>query len=188
MSDPGPLADLDRALSGAETIVAGIEPGQWTDPTPCDALDVRAVLNHLLTGNLTFAAIVTGDPQPDRGADHLGADPAEAFREANARLRAALSAPGAIDEVYKAPFGTVPGGILAQVRIAEQLGHGWDLARATGQPADFPDDVAGRALDLARLTLRPRPSGPKAPYGPEVPVPDDAPVMDRLAGFLGRTV
>jgi uncharacterized protein (TIGR03086 family) len=64
--------------------------------------------------------------------------------------------------------------------------HGWDLARATGQPADFPDDVAERALAETRKQLTARPEGPGAPFAAEVAVPDQVPAVDRLAGFLGR--
>jgi uncharacterized protein (TIGR03086 family) len=188
MSQPGPLEDLDSALAGAETIVAGIGHNQWASPTPCTGLDVRALVNHLVSGNLLFAALASGTTRPGRGADLLGDDPVASFREAGARLRAAFAAPGVLDEVYTAPFGTAPGAVLVQVRVQELLGHGWDLARATGQPADFPADVTERALTLARLTLRSRPEGPGAPFGPEKPVPDSATPIDRLAAFLGRQV
>ncbi|MBO0806593.1 MAG: TIGR03086 family protein [Nocardiopsaceae bacterium] len=188
MKEPGPLEDLERALAGAETIVAGITPGQWTAATPCDGLDVRGVVSHLVTGNLRFAALARGNPAP-AGDDLLGDDPAGAFSRAAAELAAALGAPGALDEVYKAPWGrATPGSVLAQVRITEQLGHGWDLARATGQPVPFPADLAERTLATARMTLSSRPEGPGAPFGPAVPVPDSAPAIDRLAGFLGRAV
>ena len=188
MPKPGPLADLDRALSGAEAIVSGIKPDQWTAPTPCAELDVRAIVNHLVTGNQTFAAWVTGTSPPARDADLLGSDPLAALRESGDQLRTAFGAPGALDEIYKAPKRAVPGAILAQIRILEQLGHGWDLARATGQPADFPEDVAERALAVARQNLASRPAGPDAPYGPELAAPDGAPVIDQLAAFLGRAV
>lgn len=189
MKDPGPLKDLERALASAESIVAGIAPGQWEKPTPCTGLDVRAVTNHLVTGNLRFAALVHGTAAPDDGADLLGDDPASVFSRAAAELRAALATPGAIDEVYKiAGRRSAPGAVLAQVRILEQLGHGWDLARATGQDADFPADLTERALATAKITLSSRPDGPDAPFGPPVPVPDTAPPLDQLAGFLGRTV
>lgn len=189
MSDPGPLHDLERALAGAETIVAGIAPGQWTASTPCAELDVRGVANHLVSGNLRFAALVRGTAAPDGDTDLLGDDPAGAFSRAAAELRAAFAAPGVLDEVYKMPQGaSVPGAVLAQIRTVEQLGHGWDLARATSQPADFPDDLTERALATARLMLSSRPEGPGAPFGPAVPVPDSAPLIDQLAGFLGRTV
>ena len=189
MTDPGPRKDLEHALKGAETIVAGVRAGQWDAATPCDGLDARAVARHLADGLARFAALLRGSAPPP-AADGSGDDPAAAFTAAAAELRAALKTPKVLDEVYKAtPKGRgVPGSLLAQVRTLELLGHGWDLARATGQAADFGDDLTERVLAVARLTLSARPEGPDAPYGPEVPVPDDAPAIDRLAGFLGRTV
>ncbi|MBO0820885.1 MAG: TIGR03086 family protein [Nocardiopsaceae bacterium] len=188
MSDPGPLKDLERALASAEAIVAGIEPGQWAAPTPCADLDVRGVTGHLVAGNLRFAAIVRGNTPPGDD-DPLADDPAGAFGRAAAELREAFGAPGALDEVYKMPNGgSAPGAILAQIKTLEQLGHGWDLARATGQPAEFPADVTERTLATARLMLSQRPEGPNAPYGPPVPAPDSAPPIDQLAAFLGRPV
>ena len=168
--------------------MAGIRADQWMAPTPCTDLDVRALLNHLVSGNLLFAALVRGEPLPGRDTDHLGGEPLPAFQRAAAELRQAFAAPGVLESVYTAPFGTGPGAVLVHVRVIELLAHGWDLARATGQPAAFPDDVAERALAAARQQLSSRPEGPGAPFAAEIPVADDAPAVDRLAGFLGRPV
>ncbi|HEY9242751.1 MAG TPA: TIGR03086 family metal-binding protein [Streptosporangiaceae bacterium] len=186
MTDPDVLADFDQALAATDRIVSGIKPGQWSVPTPCRGLDVRAVLGHLVTGHLVFIARVQGLPVPDRAADHLGDDPAAAFRRSGQALRQAFGQPGVLRETYQGPLGAAPGVFLVQVRIVELLGHGWDLAKATGQPADYPPDLVERALAQARKGLADRPDGPGAPFAPEVPVPASAPVMDRLAGFLGR--
>jgi uncharacterized protein (TIGR03086 family) len=188
MTGAEPIADLDRSLAATGDVVAGIRADQWSAPTPCTELDARDVLNHLVRGNLLFAAIIRGEPRPVPGADHLGGDPLAAFQQAAVRLREAFAVPGVLESVYEAPFGTAPGVVLVHVRIVEVLVHGWDLARATGQQADFPDDVAERALARSRQQLTSRPQGPGAPFAPEVPVPPDAPAVDRLAGFLGRPV
>ena len=188
MTDAGVTADLARALAATEAVVAGIRPDQWAAPTPCTELDARGVLNHLVRGNLLFVAIVRGEPRPVPGTDHLGDDPLAAYQQAAAQLQAAFAAPGVMESVYEAPFGTAPGAVLVHVRIAEVLTHGWDLARATGQPGDFPDDLAERTLARSRRRLVARPEGPGAPFAAEVPVPPDAPAVDRLAGFLGRAV
>ena len=87
------LADLGRALAATEAVVAGIGPDQWPTPTPCTELDVHGVLNHLVLGNLLFAAIVGGEPRPVLGADHLGDDPLAAYQRAAAQLREAFAAP-----------------------------------------------------------------------------------------------
>jgi len=167
------LADLDRAIEGTQAIIGGIRDEQWTAPTPCPGLDVRALVNH---------------PPPPRDADHLGGDPLAAFRRAAAELREALARPGVLAGNYTLPVGTVPGVALARIRIVEHLGHGWDLARATGQLAGFPGDVTERALAAAKQQLANRPDGEDSPFASEVPVPAQAPAIDRLAGFPGRSV
>lgn len=189
MSDDFALDDMNRAITGAAAIVAGIKGGQWTAPTPCTGVDVRTLVNHLVSGNLVFTALVSATAGPDRDADHLGDDPLAAFQWAGEALRAAFARPGVLANVYAAPFagapfGTAPGVELVRVRITEHLGHGWDLARATGQASDFPDDVVQRAIDAARRQLATRPKAFAAP----VEVPEDAPAIDRFAGFLGRRV
>ena len=190
MTEAELLADLDRVLAATEAVVGGISADQWSDPTPCTELDVHGVLNHLVRGNLLFAGIIRDEPWPDRGIDHLGADPLAAFRAAAGQLRAEFSRPGVLAAVYTAPFGTGPGTVLVHVRIVENLGHGWDLARATGQPGAFPADATERALTRSRSRLSTSSAlrGPGAPFAAEVAVPPDAPAIDRLAGFLGRPV
>ncbi|MGD0700149.1 MAG: TIGR03086 family metal-binding protein [Trebonia sp.] len=182
------LADLKLAIAGAETIVAGISDGQWDAPTPCSGLDVRDLVNHLIAGNQRFASLVDATPRPDSDADPRGAKPAEAFRAAAASLITALGTPGMLDRTYQLPFGQVPGVGLIEIRLTEHLGHGWDLATATGQPAPFPDDLAQRGLAVARRQLGNRPAGDHSPFGAEVEISPDAPAIDRLAAFLGRTV
>jgi uncharacterized protein (TIGR03086 family) len=185
MDDADPLADLDAAIAGVQRIVARIRAGQWELPTPCDGVDVRALVNHLVTGNLAFVTLITGTEPPVRDADHLGDDPFFAFRASADLLVAALRTPGVAARTYVLPFGEVPGLALTGIRITEFLGHGWDLARATGQPADFPAGVAARGLAQARNQLRSRSPGP---FAPEQPVPHGTAVIDQLAAFLGRAV
>lgn len=188
MGDEEVLADLGQALAATQAVVSAVRDGQWAAPTPCTELDAQGVLNHLVQGNLLFAALIQGTPPPVPGGDHLGHDPGAAYRQAAGRLQAAFAGPRVLQSVYTAPFGTAPGAVLAHVRIVEVLVHGWDLARATGQRAVFPADVAERALAGSRRNLTSRPPGPGAPFAAEVPVPAGAPAIDRLAGFLGRPV
>lgn len=187
MTDAVVLTDYDRALAAADAVVAGIDPSQWQAPTPCTEMDVRAVVNHLVTGSLMCIALAREEPPPDR-ADRLGDDPVETFRQAGREVRETFAAPGVLESVFTTPFGPAPGSAVVHVRIVELLTHGWDLARATGQQLDFPEDLAERTLAATRHQLAARPEGPGAPFGPEVKVPDEAAAIDRLAGFLGRPV
>jgi uncharacterized protein (TIGR03086 family) len=73
------------------------------------------------------------------------------------------------------------------VGLDELVIHGWDLARATGQP--FDDDptslevVHGFVAGLAQPGQEQMRSGI---FGPIVDIPDDAPLLDRTLGLAGR--
>ncbi len=68
--------------------------------------------------------------------------------------------------------------------ITEALVHGWDLARATDQPAAFPLDVTERSLSFSQRALAEVPR--EGRYGMRRPVAAEAPSIDKLAAFLGR--
>nr|MDQ2754242.1 TIGR03086 family metal-binding protein [Actinomycetota bacterium] len=95
--------------------------------------------------------------------------------------------PGVFEKVVTVPVGSVPGIAALHLRIVEMLVHGWDLASATGQSAQFPDDIAEQSLAFTRAKLADVPADRK-PFGPARPVSDDAPAIDRLVACLGRTV
>ncbi|HEY5359498.1 MAG TPA: TIGR03086 family metal-binding protein [Streptosporangiaceae bacterium] len=175
-------ASFDRVVTAVGQLVAGVAADQWSAPTPCPAWDVSHLVDHLIAGNRHFAALIQG--QPPASQDDPG-DRAEAYRISAVALRAAFSAPGALEQVYQSPIGPAPGSAMVQLRISEQLLHGWDLARATGQPPDLPADLAEQALalSLAQLGDAPRDG---LPFGPPQPAPGDAPAIDRLAAYFGR--
>ena len=185
MDEAHPLADLDAAIAGVERIVARIRADQWELPTPCDGVDVRALVNHLVAGNLAFVTLITGTEPPVRDADHLGDDPFFALRASADLLVAALRTPGVAARTYALPFGRGAGlgaGGHQDHRVPRpRLGP-----RPRHRPAPgFPDGVAARGLAEARNQLRTRSPGP---FAPEQPVPDGAPAIDQLAAFLGRAV
>jgi uncharacterized protein (TIGR03086 family) len=188
---------LATALSGAGDLVAGVRPAQWDLPTACTEWTVRQVVDHLVGGNLLFARVLGGEPLPPREEllaasreDRLGGDPVGAYRDSAETLLAAFRAEGALTREVTVPVGHVPGIAALYLRIVEALVHGWDVARATGQPLRFPDDIVEEALTFTHgklADLPPRPPG-QGPFGAPRPVADDAPAIDRLAAVLGRTV
>ncbi len=181
------LALYLRAADLAVRIVDGIHPGQLSDPTPCSEWDVRMVMNHLVSGNLFFVHLATGAPPPARGADHLGEDPATAFRDSVHAVSTAFQADGFLGRVITAPFGEVPGSQLVHMRRNELTVHAWDLAKAAGQSTDFDPEVI--AACLASYTASPAlKDRANAPFDVEQPAPPDATDADRLAAFLGRVV
>lgn len=186
------LDQLARALDATEQVVAAVGDDQWTDRTPCTEWTVRDLFNHMVAGNRMFAGIARGDPPAAPGSTaaavaDLDDDPVSAYRSAADALLAAFRQPGVLEAMLSVPVGSVPGVAAVHLRITEMLVHGWDLARATGQAARFPDDLAEQELDFSRAKLADIPPG-RRPFAPPQPVPDDAPPIDRLAALLGRSV
>jgi uncharacterized protein (TIGR03086 family) len=184
----GVLDDFDRTRAEVEHLVANTEAERFRDSTPCADWDVRALLNHLIYVNLRYAALLRGESPPEGTADHVGDDHVAGFRASAAVARAAFSDEERLELLHDSPVGRVPGTMFVQHVVNELLVHGWDLARATGQPTDLAPDVAERSLASWRnwLGTMPRPTG--GPFASEQPVPEGASAADRLAAYLGRAV
>ena len=63
--------------------------------------------------------------------------------------------------------------------------HGWDLAVATGQPADLEGRLAAHVLGFAEQALATTESR-GGRMAPPIAVAADAPVTRRLTAYLGR--
>jgi uncharacterized protein (TIGR03086 family) len=195
MSADVSINGLAQALDATGVLVAGVRDDQWSNPTPCPQWNVRALLTHLVLGNQRSASTLRGEEPPPRETaqgspevDALGDDPVQVYRAAGTALLAAFSQPNVFERVFQVPAGRVPGAVMLHLRITELLVHGWDLARATGQPAQLPDDLAEQELAFARSPHAPDVPRTGQPFGPVQPLADDAPAIDRLAAYLGRPV
>jgi uncharacterized protein (TIGR03086 family) len=187
-----PIAPLATALDSTERLVAGIRDDQWDLPTPCSEWTVRQLLNHLVGGQRLNTRVLSGEPLPDPsrlgrrgGDDQLGDDPAATYRSTADEMLAAFRAPGVLERTHTIPAGTLPGPAVVHIRIVETLVHGWDLARATGQVAVFPDEIVETEIEISRRLLGGLPPG-RVSFAPPQPVADVAPAIDRLAALLGR--
>lgn len=195
MSSESIVDALAQALDATGAIIAGVKDDQWSNSTPCPEWNVRALVNHLVFGNNLFADLLSGQPLPPperlretRDVDRLGDRPLDAYHAAGSSLLAAFSQPGALDRIFTAPVGPAPGIVLLQIRVTEVLVHGWDLARATAQPARLPAGAARAALDFARSAQAPEVPRNGHPFGPPQEISADAPDIDQLAAYLGRPV
>jgi uncharacterized protein (TIGR03086 family) len=92
-----------------------------------------------------------------------------AYRTASSRARAAWADDATLDALVEAPWGKVPGRIALSGYVQEILTHGWDLARATGQPTELDPELASWVLAVARQILPPEPRGGEIPFAPPVP-------------------
>jgi uncharacterized protein (TIGR03086 family) len=85
---------------------------------------------------------------------------AAASRAAASRATAAWADDAKLDALVEVPWGKVPGRFALAGYIQEILTHGWDLAQATGQPAEGDPELALWALaaENPRLQAVPDPS------------------------------
>ena len=144
-----PLTQFGELGPPLGAVIAGITPEQLDRPTPCAEFTVRGVLEHMVGGATMFAASYRGQAPADPDlSDVLGA-----IGPTLEDLGAAMSAPGALDRTIAAPFGEVPGDAFARFVVLDGLVHGWDLATATGQPYDPPEELVAEVEAFARGQL-----------------------------------
>jgi uncharacterized protein (TIGR03086 family) len=145
--------------------------------TPCDGWDVRTLLNHMLDTARFFVSSATGGDAPlpaPAPPDLIGDDPIASFDAARDDMLRTYGEPGTIDRT----------GPSLAIAFSDQLLHGWDLARATGQDSTMPDGLAEEAYEAihGRFTDDQR----RGIFKPAVPIGDAASAQDRLLAYTGR--
>lgn len=134
-----------RALDATRAVVAGIGANAWGADTPCRDWDVRALTNHVVSGNWWAAELAGGRSIAEVGSrldgDVLGSDPLAEYDASAAAAGAAFRAPGAMEAPCAVSYGPVPGEIYCGHRFLDVLVHGWDLAVATGQDTTLDPEL-----------------------------------------------
>jgi uncharacterized protein (TIGR03086 family) len=184
------IAELHaQALDATGRIVAGIPPGRWDAGTPCQGWDVRALLNHVVSGNLWAAELAAGGTIEGVGdrfdGDVLGTDPAGSYDASAAAAAAAFRRPGALDAPCAVSYGPVPGSVYAGHRFLDVFIHGWDLAAATGQDTTLDPGL----MEACREVIEPqlelfRQAGA---IGEALSAAPDATAQSRFLAALGRS-
>jgi uncharacterized protein (TIGR03086 family) len=169
----------------AAAIAAKVTPDQYRNATPCSEWDVHTLLNHMISSHHMFTSILS-DEVPLEPLDEVGDDPGGAYRKAIEASLAAFKAPDALDKVMALPPGPMPGSNALGMLIMDNLVHGWDLAKGTGQEAEMDPLIATGYLEQMRQVPLPRQPAEGAVFGPEIAVPEDASPTAKLVGFLGR--
>jgi uncharacterized protein (TIGR03086 family) len=180
---------LSAVLADLAPVMSGISEQQLTSPTPCTELDVAQLRDHVVGWLDTFAAGFAdpGGQAPRAGLDGYPAtaDPAAQVRAAAATLDAAIRA-GAAARPLRLGENAMPGEMALSMILWEYQVHGWDLARATGQPWSPPSAAAEESLAFAPSMLTPDYQGEGKAFAPRVAVAPGAPALDRLLGLSGR--
>lgn len=180
---------LAAVLADLAPVVGGITGEQLHDRTPCTEYDVEQLRDHVLGWLTTFAA---GFADPDGQAPRASLDGYKAPADAAAEVRTAADSlarairSGAADRPLRLGDSAMPGELALGMILWEYQVHGWDLARATGQPWSPPAAAAAESLTFAPAMLTDDYQGEGKAFGRPVDVLDDEPPLDRLLGLSGR--
>jgi uncharacterized protein (TIGR03086 family) len=176
-----PMDAHQRAQDTFARVLVNVTSDQLSSPTPCPEWDVKALIDHVIAGNMRVVERAGGQVAPlpdDVGAAHRAS--AKAAQETFAE-------PEALTRTYPISIGEVPGMVFLEIRISDLLAHAWDLAIATGQPTDLDPELAEYVLAfLKQMMNRPGLRGEGRPYGEEQSCGDERSAADRVAAFLGR--
>jgi uncharacterized protein (TIGR03086 family) len=184
-------AELNRAVSSTMEVLQRVRAEQMGAPTPCSSWDVQALINHFVGSARYWAVMLNGLDGMDPAPDYAAGDYVAAYEESIRIACAAFTAKGALQRVVRLEQGEFPGAVALGFATTDQFTHGWDLARAIGQPTEGLDpELAEALLTQARLAVTDDYRGPDgmAVFGPERTAPAGAGPADRLAAFLGRSV
>lgn len=184
LGDPRPA--FRAATAWVVELLEGVSDDQLDSPTPCDDFDVRTLSAHLVAVAHRAAALA-------EGADiRTMASIAEQY---DVRTYAALidqaldswSDDTKLSVMVQMPWGEVPGAGALWGYVSETLVHAWDLAVATGRPAEADAELAETTLGVARqfipAAIR---TDPAVPFGPVVEPRPEAGPTERLANWTGR--
>jgi uncharacterized protein (TIGR03086 family) len=178
------VLDLGPAAGEMSALVERVPDELLGDATPCPGYRLGDLIEHVGGLALAFAAAAAKDGGPLTGgappgdAARLGPDWRARIPRDLAALAAAWRDPAAWTGMTRVGGIDLPGEVAGLVALDELVVHGWDIARASGQPLHpEPADVAAVHGFLAQAG---------GPFGPVVAVPEQAPLLDRAIGLAGR--
>jgi uncharacterized protein (TIGR03086 family) len=187
------VVDLGPAAQRMSDLLRGVPDGLLGGPTPCRAYTLGDLIHHICgltpaftdAANKTTPADATGRAEGD--AARLPSDWRTRIPRDLDTLAEAWRDPAAWTGMTRAGGVDMPGEVAAFVVLDELVVHGWDIARASGQPYDVDPGLLEATHSYLVLMLRPENEAVRREiFGPVVEVPDEAPLLDRVIGLSGR--
>jgi uncharacterized protein (TIGR03086 family) len=181
------MFDLTPAADRLAGLVRTVSDGDLGAPTPCPEYTVGDLLDHVngLAVAFTMAALKTPLEGAGSGdAARLPADFRESVPQRLSELAQAWRSPAAWEGMTAAGGVDLPGEVAAAVALDEIVLHGWDLARATGQPFDVEEDLLQIVHEFVSSIGPDDRDG--SLFGAAVDVDPNASLLDRVLGLSGR--
>lgn len=182
--------DLEQAHQILRTAVSAVPADAWSAASPCEEWNVAQVAQHAALDQLLYVASVTGGDKPTGDAFNPTGDmPSGAAEFVGAAIDASATAFISVDaeaETVPVPLPpySLPPTDAAGAAALDAAIHGWDIAVATGQTADFSPGLAANLQLVAEKLVEPlRQWGA---YAPAIDPEPDADDVARLLNYLGR--
>jgi uncharacterized protein (TIGR03086 family) len=185
--------NLEPAARRMGDLVSGVSDDLLDAPTPCPEYTLGDLVEHLGGAASAFtgaAAKDLGDATsqgPSGDSSRLSDDWRSRIPRDLAALADAWRDPDAWTGMTKAGGVDLPGEVAGLVALDELVVHGWDVARATGQPYEVDaasvEAVHGFVAQFSEPGMEDARAGL---FGPVVEVPENAPLLDRVIGLTGR--
>jgi uncharacterized protein (TIGR03086 family) len=186
--------DLTPAAQRLADLVARVRDDELSGPTPCPAYTLGDLIEHVGGLALAFRAaaekdvaspLVNGAPAGD--AARLPADWRERIPADLAALAEAWAKQDAWAGMTRIAQQDAPAEMVGVTVADELVVHGWDVARATGQPYSAEPELLGAAQTFLGFFASPdAPAGPEVPFGPSRPVADGSAPLDQVVALAGR--
>lgn len=177
------LSRYGRVADGFGARLRGVQPDQWSQPTPCSDWDVRDLVTHVITTHRRVVASVTGGEPAEVDPEQ---DLLEWWAAASEAVVDCLLAPELASAKVSGMFGEQTfSALVSRLLCADTLFHTWDLARATSQDERLDPEAAEQALAF----LEPLDEAIRRPGGfaPKIASAPDADLQTRLLNFGGRS-
>jgi uncharacterized protein (TIGR03086 family) len=185
--------DLGPAARRMAELISGVPDELLDGPTPCPKYRLGDLVEHVgglaqaFTAAATKAGGEAGSQAPSGDASRLPDDWRTRIPRDLDAMAAAWREPEAWTGMTQAGGVDLPGEAAGIVALDELVIHGWDVARASGQPYDC-DEPSLEAVHgfVAQFSAPGQEEARGNLFGPVVPVPEDRPLLDRVVGLTGR--
>jgi uncharacterized protein (TIGR03086 family) len=179
---------FEQASERFAALVHDIAPDAWSNETPCEEWNVRALVNHVVAELLWAPPLLDGQTIEEVGdrfdGDVLGDDPAATTDAAGASARRSFSADGAPERIVHLSFGDFTGDNYCWQLISDLVVHTWDLSRGIGADDAMDQTIAEEVYDFVAPMLGQMSGSPY--FKPPVSVGDDASPQEVLLAASGR--
>jgi uncharacterized protein (TIGR03086 family) len=171
-------------------LLAGVADTPLSSPSPCADFTVGELIDHVDHVSRLFTALALHDAE---GLRDPSTGPIRAHDDTNwcesvglhmRRLGSAWDDPEAWQGKGNLPGSNLSNETWGKITLTEIVVHGWDIAKATGQPFDLPETTLRTCLNHVAnfVPNAPNPALWKHPLC----VSSDARLIDRIVAITGR--